>query len=104
MDVKHAFSVDSSLVHYCQGKPLILQTDASGQGLGAVLLQPDVNGVLRLVTYKSRVLQPAEKNYSQIEREALAIAFSIENFRQYFLGQKFESALTINHCFLFWTN
>ena len=82
-EVKHAFSTDSILVHYCQGKPLVLQTDASGQGLGDVLLQPDVNGVLRPVTYESRVLQPAVKNYSQIEREALAIVFGVQEFRQY---------------------
>ena len=35
-------------------------------------------------------MTPAEKNYSQLEREALAIVFGIEHFRLFLLGHQFE--------------
>ena len=35
-------------------------------------------------------MTPAEENYRQLEREALAIVFGIENFGLFFLGHQFE--------------
>lgn len=88
--VKEMLTSNHVLANYYQDKELILQTDASGKGLGAVLLQPDRNGVLRPISFKSRVLTKAEQNYSQIEREALAIVFGTNKFQQYLLGRQFE--------------
>ena len=52
--------------------PFLLQTDASNVGLGAVLTQLDNNGTERVVSYASCTLTPGEKNYSTMEKEALA--------------------------------
>lgn len=49
-------------------KPFVLQTDASGVGLGAVLQQPNANGDLCPVLYISRKLFPRETHYSTIEK------------------------------------
>ena len=68
-------------------KPYILTTDASGIGLGAVLSQ-GVVGKDKPIAFASRKLNPAEKNYSTIERELLAIVYGLKNFRQYLYGQK----------------
>jgi len=43
-------------------KPFVLHTDASKNGLGAVLYQYQ-NDILRVATYGSLTLTPAEKNY-----------------------------------------
>ena len=43
-------------------KPFILHTDASNEGLGAVLYQQQASA-LRVLGYASRTLSPAEKNY-----------------------------------------
>ena len=43
-------------------KPFVLHTDASKNGLGAVLYQHQ-NDILRIVAYGSHTLTPAEKNY-----------------------------------------
>ena len=47
------------------------------------------NGSERPVTYASRTLTPAERNYSQFEREALAIVFSVKKFHNYLSGMQF---------------
>jgi len=53
-------------------KPFILQTDASSEGIGAILLQEE--GQIKYpVAFASKKLLSREKNYSTIEREALAI-------------------------------
>lgn len=87
-EVKKMLTSANVLCHYDQGKPLIVTCDASARGLGAVLTQPGPRGE-RVVAYASRSLSDAEKNYSQIHREALAIIFSIKKYHQYLYGRRF---------------
>ncbi|RXN13837.1 Retrovirus-related Pol poly from transposon [Labeo rohita] len=66
-------------------QPFILHTDASNQGLGAVLYQ-NQNGKLRVIAYGSRTLTAAEKNYHlhSGKLEFLALKWAItEKFRDY---------------------
>ena len=70
------------LAFYDPSKELLIQCDASQSGLGAVLLQ---NG--KPLAYSSRALTPTEKNYAQIEKELLAIVFSVEKWHQYAFGR-----------------
>ncbi|XP_014667918.1 PREDICTED: uncharacterized protein K02A2.6-like [Priapulus caudatus] len=60
------------LTHYDVHKPLLLTCDASAYGVGAVLAH-EIDGDEHPVCYHSRTLQPAEKNYAQVEKEALAM-------------------------------
>ena len=50
----------------------IVSADTSSHGLGAVLLQEQVNGDVKPVSYISKLLSPTEEQYAQIEKEALA--------------------------------
>lgn len=77
------------LIHYDESKPVVVTCDASGRGIGAVLAQTDERGRERAVAYASRALTPAERNYSQIHREALAIVFAVKKFHQYLYGRHF---------------
>ena len=78
------------LAHYDPTKPLFLTCDASARGVGGVLSQRGADGgVERPVAYVSRTLTDAEKNYSQIHREALAIVFCVTKFHQYLYGRRF---------------
>ena len=59
------------LVHYNPDVSLKLDCDASGYGVGAVLLHIFPTGVERPIAYASRTLTQSEKGYSQLEKEAL---------------------------------
>ena len=69
-------------------KPFILTTDASGIGIGSILSQGEVGKDLP-IAYASRTLNRAEQNYSTIEKELLAIVWSIRHFRPYLYGREF---------------
>ena len=68
--------------------PFILETDASGVGLGAVLSQKGADGMIRPIAYASRTIQGSEKNYGITELEALAVVWATKHFRQYLYGYK----------------
>ena len=59
--------------------------DASPVGLGAVLLQ-EHDKVWRTVCYANKTLSSVERRYSQTEKEALALVWSVERCHIYLLG------------------
>jgi hypothetical protein len=63
-----------------------LKTDASIQGLGAVLSQLQSNSRLHPVAYASRSLTLAEANYSITELEILAVVWAITDLHSYLYG------------------
>jgi hypothetical protein len=70
-------------------QPFVLQTDASDEGVGAILLQKQ-DDVLKPVFFASRKLKPAEKNYATVEKECLAIVWAVGKFEPYLFGHHFE--------------
>lgn len=73
----------------------MVYTDASDVGLGAVLEQDN-----HVIAYASRTLTKAEKNYSVIQKECLAIVYATKQFRHYLLGRQFQ--LHTDHAPLQW--
>ena len=67
-------------------KDFALETDASVQGLGAVLSQQQEDGRLHPVAYASRSLTPTEANYSITELETLAVVWAVTYFHSYLYG------------------
>jgi hypothetical protein len=62
--------------------------DASPTGFAGVFSHV-VNGVERPVTFISRSLTHSERNYSQLDREALAIIFCVSQLLMYLFGRHF---------------
>jgi hypothetical protein len=79
------------LQHPDFSKEFILTTDASNQGLGAILSQGEIGKDLPVV-YASRNLNKAEKKYTTSEKELLAIVWGVKHFRPYLYGRKFKVA------------
>jgi len=94
-DIKEALISPQVLMCYDPSLPLILATDASKIGLGAVLSHRLSNGQERPITYASRTLSPTEQRYPQIDKEALAIVWAVNKFFYYVYARHFT--LYINH-------
>ena len=69
-------------------KPFVLETDASGRGLGAVLSQEQSDGRNCPVAYASHTLQKHEQNYGIKELEGLAVVWADKHFRHYLYGHR----------------
>ena len=92
--------------YYDKTKPIFIEADASGQGLGAVLLQGSVNNEelkqasqtdgkylkfrnkLKPIAFASKSLSEAEQRYSNIERELLGVVWAIQHFNHYTFANK----------------
>ena len=82
---------ESPILAYADFKaPFVLHTDASGDGLGAVLYQAQ-GGQKRLIAYASQSLSRSERNYSVHKLEFLALKWAITNkFHEYLYGSEFQ--------------
>ena len=84
-DIKDTLTKDEGpvLKFFDVSKPVTINCDASPTGLGAVLLQDGYP-----VAYTSRSLTETESRYAQIEKELLAVQFSLDRFHQYVYGKE----------------
>ena len=76
------------LTHFDPTAEHEIRTDASDEGLGAMLIQIQ-NGERKLVACTSRTLKPNEVAYAVPEKECLAIIHALNKFRPYLYGRRF---------------
>jgi hypothetical protein len=89
-EVKQLITSEEVLTHYDLQRDVSLAYDASPYGMGCVLSHIMDEGSDRPIAYaKKRSLSPAERNYSQIDREALGIVWGIKRFQTYLYGKHF---------------
>lgn len=77
------------LSHFNPKLPIVLTCDASNYGIGSILSHILPNGEEKPIAFCSRTLTKSEKNYSVIDKEALAIVFSCKKFYYYLVGNHF---------------
>lgn len=87
--LKEKLTQSPVLAYPCMNKPFILDTDASGYGIGAVLSQV-VDGLEKPISYFSRSMNKHERNYCVTRRELLAIVESVKHFHHYLYGSSFN--------------
>lgn len=89
-DIKSAICSNCVLAHYDPSLVTLVSTDASNVGIAGVLSQVDSKGDERPVAFCSRSLSPAERKYSVLDKEALALVYSVKYFHQYLYGREFR--------------
>ena len=82
-NLKSVIKEVASCSTFDENLPLEIETDASSYGLGACLKQQG-----RIISYASRCLSEAEKDYGQIEKEFLAVYFACKKFHNFIYGRK----------------
>ncbi|XP_021359256.1 uncharacterized protein K02A2.6-like [Mizuhopecten yessoensis] len=87
--VKQMMVSERVLTHYDPNLPVILSCDASPFGLGAVLSHKLPSGDEKPIAFASRSLNAAEKQYAQIDKEAVGIVWGIKRFHPYLYGRHF---------------
>ena len=88
-DIKKALISPQVLMQYDPTLPLLLATDASKTGLGAVMSHRLSNGLERPIAYASRTMSATEQRYPQIDKEALAIVWAVQKFFNYLYARHF---------------
>lgn len=87
--LKAEIASDRVLTPFNPDLPLQLACDASPTGIAGVLSHI-INDEERPIAFASRSLTSAEKNYSQLDREALAIVYAVQHFHEYVYGRLFK--------------
>ena len=82
-----------ALVHFDPALPLVVVADSSSYGVGAVLCHK-IEGEERPICFASRTLTSSERNYSQFEKEGLAIVYALRHFHNYLWGQSNFEVIT----------
>ena len=77
------------LTRFNEKLALKLDTNTLHYGIGVVISHILPSGKEKPIAYASRTLSKSERNYAQIEKEALSIIFRVKKFHQYLYGRKF---------------
>ena len=96
-DLKKRFTEEPVLMMPDQTRPFQIETDASKYATGAVLTQLDSNGDRHPVSFISKTLSPAERNYEIYDRELLAIIRALEEWRHYIQGSPHTTIVLSDH-------
>ena len=75
------------LTRFQPDEPLFLASYASSVKIGVVLFHCFANGTEKVIANASKSLTPAERNYSQIKRDALSIVFLSKKISSVFMGK-----------------
>ena len=87
--IRELVASDQVLAHYNPDLPIRIASYASPYGIGTVLSHVLKNGTERPIVFGSHSLTKTEQEYSQIDKEALALIWGIKKFHHYLFGRKF---------------
>ena len=87
--LKNMLCQDNVLVHFNPNQEIGISCDASEVGLGVVLFHRYADGCERPIANASKTLTDTQRNYSQVQKEALAIIYALHKFHQFLYGRRF---------------
>lgn len=85
--LKDIMSSNLLLTPYNPNLEIIVAGDASQHGIGAIIMHKFKDGTIKPIWHASRSLTSAERNYSQIEKEALSLVFAVKKFHKMIFGR-----------------
>lgn len=88
--IKEILASNLILTHFDPAKPIVVAADACQYGKGGAIMHRFPDGSLHPVMHVSSSFTAAEKNYPQVQREALALVFTVKSFHKYLFGRRFE--------------
>ncbi len=94
--LKDSFKSAGLLRHADPNKPFIVEADSSNFAIGSVLLQ-EFDGCLHPVSFHSRALTNAERNYPIYDKELLAIKEAFLTWRHHLEGAKHQITVLSDH-------
>ena len=86
--IKSLIKSDLLLTHFDPNKKIVVASDASNHGVGAVISHTFNDGTEKAMQ-AARSQIHAERNYSQVEKEALALIFAVKKFHMMLFGRHF---------------
>lgn len=98
--LQHCLTSAPILVRPDLQKPFILYTDASKNGLRAILAQEGPDKQHHVIAYASRATNKQQTNYGSTKLECLAVIWAVTLFKHYLIGRKFT--LITDHAALKW--
>jgi len=87
--LKELLSAADVLAHFDPSPPFGVACDASVAGIGTTLFHCNSGGSERPIASISKTLTGSQRNYSQIQKEALAIIYALKKFFHNLYGRKF---------------
>ena len=96
-DLIQSFKQDALLRYFDMTKPIYIFTDAHVSGLGAMLGQGESIANVKPIAFASRATNPAERNYPQLDLEAMGLDFGLRRFRKYVVGTQEPVNLITDH-------
>ena len=87
-DLKRKLTSTPVLAYPRLDREFTLETDASIQGLGAVMSQVQDDGKLHPIAFASRALSGPEKNYGITELKTLAVVWAVSHYHHYLYGNR----------------
>ena len=96
-DLIKSFKQDTLLRYFDMSKPIYVFSDAHISGLGAMLAQGDHISTAKPVAFASRTTSPAERNYPQLDLEAMGLDFGLRRFRKYLVGAPDPISVVTDH-------
>ena len=96
-DAKDQLTSAKVLTHYNPTLPIVMAADASAYGVGAVISHVFPDSSERPIAFASRTLTTSEKNYAQLEKEALALVFGVRSSTNICMVVRSPSLLTTSH-------